>query len=146
MCVEAQQANPDPRKISKEVMENTILPLLSTFKTWLTGVEEYSLEQALNGVQYRGFKIVEGRSNRKITDADKVGRILENNGYDESDYLKPAELRTITDLEKLCGKKRFATLCADYIDKPQGKPTLVPESDKRPAFNAAADDFKNINV
>ena len=52
----------------------------------------------------------------------------------------------LTDLEKLIGKKRFGELCNDYIEKPQGKPTLAPESDKRPAFNAAADDFSGIDV
>lgn len=144
MCIEAQQANPDPRKISKEVMENTILPLLSTFKTWLTGVEEYSLEQALNGVQYQGFKIVEGRSIRKITNPTAVMKLLSKEGFAKESYIKPTELRSITDLEKLIGKKRFGAICAEYINKPQGKPTLVPESDKRPAFNQAADDFKDI--
>lgn len=144
MCIEAQQANPDPRKISKEVMESTILPLLSTFKTWLTGVEEYSLEQALSGVQYRGFKIVEGRSIRKITNPTAVMELLSKEGFAKEAYIKPTELRSITDLEKLIGKKRFCTICAEYINKPQGKPTLVPESDKRPAFNQAADDFKDI--
>ena len=144
MCIEAQQANPDPRKISKEVMENTILPMLSTFKTWLTGVEEYSLEQALNGVQYQGFKIVEGRSIRKITDPTAVMELLSKEGFAKESYIKPTELRSITDLEKLIGKKRFGAICAEYINKPQGKPTLVPESDKRPAFNQAADDFKDI--
>ena len=145
-CVETAGNFDDPKLVSKDDMQSIILPRIATIKTWLAGIEEYALTQALAGIEYEGYKIVEGRSNRKITDADKVGGILENNGYDESDYLKPAELRTITDLEKLCGKKRFATLCADYIDKPQGKPTLVPETDKRPAYNAAADDFKNINV
>lgn len=144
MCIEAQQANPDPRKISKEVMESTILPLLSTFKTWLTGVEEYSLEQALNGVQYQGFKIVEGRSIRKITNPTAVMELLSKEGFAKESYIKPTELRSITDLEKLIGKKRFGAICAEYINKPQGKPTLVPESDKRPAFNQAADDFKDI--
>ena len=144
MCIEAQQANPDPRKISKEVMENTILPLLSTFKTWITGVEEYSLEQALNGVQYQGFKIVEGRSIRKITNPTAVMELLDKEGFAKESYIKPTELRSITDLEKLIGKKRFGAICAEYINKPQGKPTLVPESDKRPAFNQAADDFKDI--
>lgn len=144
MCIEAQQANPDPRKISKEVMESTILPLLSTIKTWLTGVEEYSLEQALSGVQYRGFKIVEGRSIRKITNPTAVMELLDKEGFAKEAYIKPTELRSITDLEKLIGKKRFCTICAEYINKPQGKPTLVPESDKRPAFNQAADDFKDI--
>lgn len=144
MCIEAQQANPDPRKISKEVMESTILPLLSTIKTWLTGVEEYSLEQALSGVQYRGFKIVEGRSIRKITNPTAVMKLLSKEGFAKESYIKPTELRSITDLEKLIGKKRFGAICAEYINKPQGKPTLVPESDKRPAFNQAADDFKDI--
>lgn len=144
MCIEAQQANPDPRKISKEVMESTILPLLSTFKTWLTGVEEYSLEQALSGVQYQGFKIVEGRSIRKITNTTAVMELLGKEGFAKESYIKPTELRSITDLEKLIGKKRFGAICAEYINKPQGKPTLVPESDKRPAFNQAADDFKDI--
>ena len=144
MCIEAQQANPDPRKISKEVMESTILPLLSTFKTWLTGVEEYSLEQALSGVQYQGFKIVEGRSIRKITNPTAVMELLGKECFAKESYIKPTELRSITDLEKLIGKKRFGTICAEYINKPQGKPTLVPESDKRPAFNQAADDFKDI--
>lgn len=144
MCIEAQQANPDPRKISKEVMESTILPLLSTFKTWLTGVEEYSLEQALSGVQYQGFKIVEGRSIRKITNPTAVMELLGKEGFAIEAYIKPTELRSITDLEKLIGKKRFGAICAEYINKPQGKPTLVPESDKRPAFNQAADDFKDI--
>ena len=144
-CINAQQAHTDPRLISKEDMERTILPLLSTFKTWLTGVEEYSLQQALDGVQYQGFKIVAGRSIRKITDPSAVMELLGKEGFAKESYLKPTELRSITDLEKLIGKKRFGTLCADYINKPQGKPTLVPETDKRPAFNQAADDFKDIN-
>ena len=143
-CVNAQQLNQDPKLISKEEMERNILPLLSTFKTWLSGVEEYSLQQALDGVKYQGFKIVEGRSIRKITDQSAVMELLGKEGFAKESYIKPTELRSITDLEKLIGKKRFGTLCADYINKPQGKPTLVPESDKRPAFNQAAGDFKDI--
>lgn len=144
-CVEVQQSHPDPRLISKEDMECTILPLLSTIKTWLSGVEEFSLEQALAGVQYQGFKIVEGRSVRKIIDPSAVMKLLGENGFTEESYLKPTELRSITDLEKLIGKKRFGTLCADYINKPQGKPTLVPESDKRKAMNQAKDDFAEFS-
>lgn len=144
-CVTAQQSNPNPKLISKEDMERTILPLLSTFKTWITGVEEYSLQQALDGVQYEGFKVVEGRSMRKITDPESVMKLLGKEGFTKDAYIKPTELRSLTDLEKLIGKKRFNTLCADYIKKPQGKPTLAPESDKRPAFNQAADDFKDIH-
>ena len=144
-CVETADKFDNPKLVSKEDMQSIILPRIATIKTWLAGIEEYALTQALAGVEFNGWKIVEGRSNRKIIDPNQVGSILEHNGFDESDFLKPAELRTITDLEKLCGKKLFASLCASYIDKPQGKPTLVPETDKRTAFNAAAEDFKNVN-
>ncbi len=138
------QAKCDPKLLSPAEIAEMVLPKIETIKSWLKGIEDYTLQQALAGTNYPGFKIVEGRSVRKISDPAQVQNILCQNGYDESDYLKPAELRTITDLEKLIGKKKFGLLCADYITKPQGKPTLVPDSDKRPAFNAAADDFKDM--
>lgn len=145
-CVDTATANLDPKLICKEDMESVILPKLATIKTWLAGVEEYALEQALSGVEYSGYKIVEGRSIRRITDQEAVMSLLDKEGYAKEAYVKPTELRSITDLERLIGKKRFASLCAEYITKPQGKPTLVPDDDKRPAFNSATDDFKNINI
>lgn len=143
-CVEAYDGNPDPRLISKADMEKTIVPMLPAFKTWLDGIEKFTLEQALSGVKYEGYKLVEGRSVRKITDPAAVMNRLDARGYDEADFLKPAELRGITDLEKLVGKKAFGVLCGEYINKPKGKPTLVPESDKREAIDPAQDDFKDI--
>lgn len=135
----------DPKLVSKEDMEKWILPNIATIKTWLAGIEEYALQQALDGTQYQGYKIVAGRSIRKITDSVAVQQLLKDHGYDEQAFMKPSELRGISDLEKILGKKAFTALCADYIEKPQGKPTLVPDSDKRPAFNSAVDDFKDIN-
>ena len=144
-CIKTATEHANPLLVSKEDMESIVLPQIATVKTWLAGIEEYALQQALSGVQYAGYKIVAGRSIRKITDPEAVRQLLESNGYAPEAYTKPRELRTVTDLEKLIGKKRFAELCKDYIDKPQGKPTLVPDSDNRPVFNAAADDFKEIN-
>ncbi len=138
--------HPDPRQVSREDMETLILPRLETIKTWLAGVEAYALEQALAGVEYRGFKVVEGRSVRKITDPARAEGALKEAGYTPDDYLKPPELKTITELEKTLGRKTFAALLGDCVSKPQGKPTLVPDTDKRPVFNAAQDDFKDINV
>lgn len=41
---------------------------------------------------------------------------------------------TLAQVEKLMGKKRFADVCMEYVDRKPGKPTLVKESDKRPAI------------
>lgn len=145
-CVEVAKNHPDPKLISADELATEVLPILATVKTWLAGVEDYALQQALNGVQLPGWKIVEGRSVRKITDQDGAALALNKAGYKTTEIYKPQELRTITDLEKLTGKKQFAVICGEYIDKPQGKPTLAPESDKRPAIDPLADDFKDVKI
>ena len=144
VCTDA--AANDPKLISADELAKDVLPLLATVKTWLAGVEDYALQQALSGVQLPGWKIVEGRSIRKITDQGAAAAALGGAGYKASDIYKPQELRTITELEKLVGKKQFAAICSEYIEKPQGKPTLAPESDKRPAIDPVADDFKDVNI
>lgn len=136
----------DPKLITPEELAKDVLPMVPIVKTWISGVEDFALAQALSGVQLPGWKIVEGRSVRKITDTDSVAAVLTKNGYKQNDIFKPVELRTITDLEKLVGKKQFAAMCGEWINKPQGKPTLAPEGDKRKAIDPIADDFKGINI
>lgn len=145
-CIEAAKNHPDPKLISPDELAADILPMLATVKTWLAGVEDYALQQALSGVQLAGWKVVEGRSVRKITDQDGAALALNKAGYKTTEIYKPQELRAITDLEKLTGKKQFAAICGDFIEKPQGKPTLAPESDKRPAIDPLADDFKDVKI
>lgn len=145
-CTSIAQENPDPGLIDPKKMSTDILPWLDIIKSWVSSMEDYTLQQALAGVNYPGYKLVEGRSNRKITDDKAVIALLSKEGYRESEYMKPAVLCGIGDLEKLVGKKRLAAICADYITKPQGKPTLTTSDDKRPAYNAAADDFNNIDL
>lgn len=145
-CIEAAKNHPDPKLISPDELAADVLPMLATVKTWLAGVEDYALQQALSGVQLAGWKVVEGRSVRKITDQDGAALALNKAGYKTTEIYKPQELRTITDLEKLTGKKQFAAICGDFIEKPQGKPTLAPESDKRPAIDPLADDFKDVKL
>ncbi|HAP3601699.1 TPA: DUF2800 domain-containing protein, partial [Enterococcus faecalis] len=73
--------------------------------------------------------------------------VLEAEGFEDEDILKPQELKAIGQLEKVVGKKKFAELAADFIIKPEGKPVLVPESDKRPALNSvenALNDFEGV--
>ncbi len=142
LSIAREKANPN--LISPEEMATEVLPYIEVIKSWLKGIEDFTLQAALDGTNYPGYKLVAGRSIRKITNPDAVIALLTKEGYAPETILKPTELRTITDLEKLIGKKAFGALCKDYIEKPQGKPTLVPDSDKREAYNSAADDFKDI--
>lgn len=116
-----------------------ILSKVDELVNWASDVKEYALEQALNGEEFDGFKVVEGRSNRKYTDVEVIATTLEENGY--KDIFKPKELLTLTNMEKLVGKKKLTELIGDYIEKPVGKPTLVPITDKREAYNPAKADF-----
>ena len=118
-------------------------------KAYLSGLEAYALEKALEGQTFPGFKLVEGRSIRAISDPAAAMDILAKAGFEEASYCKPKELRTITDLEKLLKKKGFQELLGSYVVKPQGKPTLVEESDPRPAMNStssAVEDFKDVQL
>lgn len=145
-CTEVATKHEDPKLISPEELAKEVLPILPIVKTWLAGVEDYALQQAMSGVTLPGWKVVEGRSIRKITDTDGALEALDKAGYRKSEFYKPRELKTITDLEKMLGKKNFTAVLGDYVEKPKGKPTLAPESDKRPAIDTVADDFKDIEL
>lgn len=108
---------------------------------WATDVKDYALEKALEGEEFPGWKVVEGRSNRKWKDEDKVGEVLLGQGFLEN-IIYTKKLTGITNMEKSIGKKEVNRLLGDYIIKPQGKPTLAPEGDKRPVYNSAEADFK----
>lgn len=112
-----------------------VLQKVDALVKWADAIKEYAFDQALNhGVHYDGWKLVEGRSNRKYADEAKVAEILSAAGY--KDIYKPQELHGITAMEKLIGKKKFGELLDGQIIKPEGKPVLVPESDRRPELNA----------
>ena len=121
-----------------------ILPHFATIKSWINSVEEFALEAALEGDTIPGYKVVEGRSIRKISNAAEAIQRLEGAGIPAENYLKPAELKTITDLEKTLTKKGFKTILGDLVIKPEGKPTLVEENDPREPFSKAKNDFKDI--
>ena len=113
-----------------------ILAMKDLITKWIKGVYDFAYEKALSGEkQWPGYKLVEGTSRRTITDPDAAAQTLLDNGYKEKDIFKPRELEGITNLQKVLGKRAVAKYLEAYIDKPEGKPTLVPESDKRPAIN-----------
>jgi hypothetical protein len=116
-----------------------ILAQADEFTRWLSDVKDYALAAALDGTVFPGFKVVEGRSNRKYADEEAVAQAVSGIGLD------PYERRLlgVTAMTALLGKKRFEETLSAYIEKPQGKPVLVPVADKRQEYtaNTAADDF-----
>lgn len=118
-----------------------ILEKVDTLTSWASDIKEYALQQALSGVTYEGFKVVEGRANRKYSDEEAVAFRVKDAGFDP--YEK--KVLGITAMTSLLGKKKFEELLGSLVIKSQGKPALVPDSDKRPAMNTAKDDFKEEN-
>ena len=118
-----------------------ILSRADQLVSWVNDIKEYALQQAISGKDWTGFKLVEGRSNRRYTDEGAVTQAVTNAGFDPYER----KLLGITAMQKLLGKSRFEELLSAYIEKPQGKPTLVPESDKRPVMNNAKTDFMEEN-
>ena len=118
-----------------------ILGKVDALTAWASDVKEYALRQALSGKEWSGWKLVEGRSTRKYTSEALVASAVEDAGFD------PYERKVlgITAMQKMLGKSRFEELLAPYLEKPQGKPTLVPNSDKRTAMNTAKNDFMEEN-
>jgi hypothetical protein len=126
----------------KEIAD--ILSKADIFQNWLNSVEEYALAESVNNQKkWPGYKLVEGRSNRVYSDPEKVAGTLLVAGYTKEMIYK-MEILGITAMEKKIGKKDFNVLLSNLIIKPPGKPTLVPESDKRPEYSSterAAKDF-----
>ena len=128
---------PPPTLDESEIAD--ILTRLPEFKAWVKEVEDYAQEAAVNhGVHFPGYKVVEGRSNRKYTNEDAIAECLYKAGFASTAIYKPKELLGLTAMEKLVGKKKLGELAGKYIIKPEGAPTLVPLSDKRPELNTAA--------
>jgi len=116
-----------------------ILTRTASLTSWLTAINEYALQQALAGESWPGYKLVEGRSTRLISDEETalsklVDAVPNSTARDFQNY----KIKAFGDLEKIFGKKKLETVLDGVIIKPPGKPTLVPETDKRPAINRLA--------
>ena len=127
-----EPAAPNPDTLTDDQIAQ-ILTHANAIKKWLTAVEKHALDQANNGHDYPGMKLVEGRSVRKYADEDKVAAAVEGLGEDPWER----KLLGITAMTKKLGKKRFDETVGPLLDKPAGKPTLVPLDDKRPALQVA---------
>ena len=133
-----------PAELSADEVAD-VLARIPDLTKWAGDVQDYALSKALTGERYAGFKLVAGRSIRKYVDETAVAEAAKAAGY--KDIYKQS-LLTITAMEKLMGKKQFAEILGDLVVKPEGKPTLVPLSDKRPELtvSSAAEDFNQENI
>lgn len=135
----------EPALLSDEEIAD-ILEKTPALVEWANSVQEYAQDQAINHNKiWPGFKLVEGTSRRKWVDEDKVAEAIFSKIPEASeDQIYDMKLKAITDIEKIFGKKVVAEKLSDVIIKPQGKPVLVPISDKRPALGIeeAINEFK----
>ena len=130
-----------PPLLTDEEVEE-ILGKLDSLMDWASDIKDYALQAAISGKHWSGYKLVEGRANRRYTDENAVIAAVKAAGYDPYDEPK---LLGVTAMTTLLGRKQFNDILGGLITKPQGKPTLVPESDKRPAMTTILDDFKEEN-
>lgn len=136
----------DPELLSDEEVAD-IIARAPRFVEYVNSITTYAQEKAIAGKQWPGFKLVEGRSQRKWAgDEDEIASTIFARCPELSeDELFDMKLKTITAVEKIMGKKRFEDILGDVVVKPQGKPTLVPVDDKRPAigYDQAKLDFQD---
>ena len=116
---------------------SAILSKIDSLTSWAADIREYALTQALSGKHFEGFKVVNGRSVRKYTSETDVAKAVTDAGFDPYER----SILGITAMTKLLGKRRFEEILGQFVIKAPGKPTLVPESDKRQAASSAKDDF-----
>ena len=117
-----------PMLVPQEEIER-ILPVLNRIEDWITSVFAYVANEAIqHGVKWKGYKVVEGRSRRQFTDTKAVIKAAKDAGFDD---LYKQEMKSLTEIEKMMGKKTFNTVLGEYVLKPPGKLSLVPESDPR---------------
>lgn len=115
-----------------------VLSKADDLASWAADVKEYALQKAVSGKTWKGWKVVEGRSVRKYANETAVAETVKEAGYDPYEQ----KVLGITAMTRLLGRRKFDELLSGMIVKPEGKPTLVPLSDKRPAMHNAVNDFK----
>ena len=129
----------DPSLLSDDEIAE-IIGVAEELSKWASDIYTYATALAINeGKEWDGFKLVEGRTRRKFTDEELVAETAKAAGY--TDIYKQS-LITITEMEKLMGKKKFGEILGTFVEKPKGKLTLVPETDKRQAVDPITAEFQ----
>ena len=123
----------DPALLTDEEIGEGLAKVKELSK-WAKKFEDYALVRAQNGGNVKGWKLVAGRGgNRTFTDKAVAAQLLEEVGLDREEIYK-TELISVTAAEKLLGEETLYKIAGNYIQKPEGKPTLATLDDKRPAL------------
>lgn len=130
-----------PPLLTDEEVEE-ILGRIDELIAWASDIRDYALQAAIGGKHWTGYKLVEGRSNRKYTDERAVVAAVRAAGYDPYEH----KVLGVTAMTTMLGKKQFNDILGGLVAKPQGKPTLVPNSDKRPAMTNIINEFMEDNL
>ena len=129
-----------PPLLTDEEVEE-ILGRIDGLIAWASDIRDYALQAAISGKHWSGYKLVEGRANRKYTDERAVVAAVRAAGYDPYEH----KVLGVTAMTTMLGKKQFNDILGGLVTKPQGKPTLVPGSDKRPAMTNIISEFMEDN-
>lgn len=128
----------DP-KLMSEAEITDMIGKIDEYKSWLESLNRYVYDEAMAGKKWNGYKLIEGRTTRKFTDMEAVEVGLYNLGYKPEEVRKPAELKSLTELEKMLGKRKFTATLGKFITSSAGLPKLVPESAKGTEYNSLSD-------
>lgn len=100
---------------------------------WVDDLKAHALSESLAGRPVAGWKAVEGRQLRTWSDQEQAFEALKAGGVPEAMLWERKPL-TLAKVEETVGKKQFNDIAGKFVVKQPGKPTLVIESDKRPAI------------
>lgn len=131
---------PSPDKLTDNQLRK-VLEHKGLIEGWLTSVETVVQERLESGHGFDGFKLVEGRSLRQWESTDAAETVLADLLGDKRYSIK---LLSPAQAEKMVPKDQRKRLEVAIV-KPAGKPTMVRESDKRPAINLTNTDFEDVS-
>lgn len=121
-----------------------LYPQLDSFVRWANDLQTFCLAKAEGGTKFAGLKLVAGRSLSRISNEALAIERLRTDGLDDYEFLN-VKTKSQTELKKLLGAKKFADLLGDLLIKPEGKPTLVNESDPRPELSGISSAQADFN-
>ena len=134
-------ATKEINKMSEEELIQ-VLENADAVEAFISKVKEYALSQMMEGKEYPGFKLCEGRSISKFTDEAKVVEACRKAGFDD---MYKTTLISVAEMKKLMGKDVFGKTLGTLVERPKGKLVIAKQTDKRPAvdMSTAKQDFND---